>query len=154
MEGLSTNFYKGLRGYWKRKNYQRIDGSSHRRSRRNRVKLGSGEGSNRRKRFWKIKITPKLRFISISSTKRFFIRLRDAYVNMMLGVASSRSLNSGIAGGIGGSIGYKFGKDPIKEYDEKVIMEIYKARLAQGRLANGTNPNAVPVKLATVLESR
>lgn len=68
----------------------------------------------------------------IGSPKKWLIRLRDAYVKMMLNFA-----NSGLGSGYGEPMGYGpgFRKGPIKEYDEKVIVEIYKSLvMAQGQL--------------------
>uniref|UniRef100_A0A5B7C1Q9 Uncharacterized protein n=1 Tax=Davidia involucrata TaxID=16924 RepID=A0A5B7C1Q9_DAVIN len=138
MEGVSTRVYKGLRGYWKRRGYERLNGSGRRR--KNRVELAAVAGSNsnrRRRRFWRIKITPKLRF----SPKKFFIGLRDAYVNMMLRLASSSMINSGGIGGAAGDGIGGFGRGPLKEYDEKVIVEIYKSLvMAQGQLVPRDEP--------------
>ncbi|KAF5201347.1 hypothetical protein FRX31_009066 [Thalictrum thalictroides] len=142
MEGFSVNFYQGIKGYWKRKHYQRIHGSGSRH--KNRVEL-TDLGTKRRKRFWRIKIAPKLKIYNISSTKKFFIRLRDAYVNWMLGVASSRGFSAGLGGGgSGGSLGYGFGKDPVKEYDEKVLVDIYKSLILQGQLVPCSAANSAP----------
>ena len=124
MEGLSASMYKGLRGYWRRRGYEKLNGSGRRR--RARVEL---LGSSRRRRFWRIKTAPKLRRLRGSSPKKLLRWLRDWYVNMMLRLASSRAFTAGVAGGYGGAaydgIG-GFGRGPSKEYDEKVIVEIYK----------------------------
>ncbi|KAF8394623.1 hypothetical protein HHK36_020837 [Tetracentron sinense] len=132
MEGVSANLYKGLKGYWRRKDYERLDGSGLRR--KNKVEHAT-LGSTRRRRFWRIKITPKLRFFHMRSPKKFFLRLRDAYVKMMLGFANSSVFNPGYGGGYGNSVGVGLGRVPLKEYDEKVIVEIYKSfMMAQGQL--------------------
>lgn len=131
MEGVSATMYKSLRGYWKKRGYERLDGSGRKRTKMARVELGS----TRRRRFWKIKITPKLRLFKGTSPKNFFVWLRDAYVKMMMGFANSRVVTSTGYGGthcneIGG-----FTRGPIKEYDEKVIVQIYKSlMMAQGQL--------------------
>ncbi|PIA44281.1 hypothetical protein AQUCO_01700113v1 [Aquilegia coerulea] len=146
MEGFSANVYKGIKGYWKRKHYQRIHRSGSP-CRKSRVEL-TDLSTNRRKRFWRIKITPKLKIFNISSTKKFFIRLRDWYVDLMLGVASSKGLSAGLGGGggSGGSVGYGFGKGPVKEYDEKVLVDIYKSLMLQGKLVPyGTTTSAPAV---------
>ncbi|KAE8009418.1 hypothetical protein FH972_005855 [Carpinus fangiana] len=124
MEGVSASMYKGLRAYWRRRGYEKLNGSGRRR--RARVEL---LGSTRRRRFWRIKTAPKLRRLRGSSPKKLLRWLRDWYVNMMLRLASSRAFTAGVAGGYGGAtydgIG-GFGRGPPKEYDEKVIVEIYK----------------------------
>ncbi|XP_059438837.1 uncharacterized protein LOC132171520 [Corylus avellana] len=124
MEGVSASMYKGLRGYWRRRDYEKLNGSGRRR--RARVELGS----TRRRRFWRIKTAPKLRRLRASSPKKLLRWLRDWYVNMMLRLANSRAFTAGVAGGYGGAtcdaIG-GFARAPSKEYDEKVIVQIYKS---------------------------
>ncbi|KAF7120377.1 hypothetical protein RHSIM_Rhsim13G0007500 [Rhododendron simsii] len=122
MEGLSVSLYKGVKGYWRSRKYERLNGATRRRKFKV-VQLGrAGEGgSNGRRRFWKIKITPKLRF----SPKKFLIGLRDAYVNFMLRIAdASPAFSNGYGGG--GVFDNSFGKGPLKEYDKKMIAQIYK----------------------------
>ncbi|KAH7578288.1 hypothetical protein ACOSP7_000487 [Xanthoceras sorbifolium] len=121
MEGISTTVYKGLRGYWRRRGYERLNGSAVVGRRMNRVQLGT----TRRRRFWRIKIKPKLKVLRMPSPKKFFIWLRDAYVNMMMSFANSRVVNTGYGGAIAGDGISGFGRGPLKEYDEKVIVKIY-----------------------------
>lgn len=122
MEGVSTRVYRGLKGYWRRRGYQKL----------NRVDL-STEGSTRKRKFWKVKLTPKLKLkinFKRFSLKKLLIGLRDAYVNAMLRVASTRGFGGDYGGGIDG-----FGMRRVKEYDEKVLVEIYKSMIiAQGKL--------------------
>ncbi|XP_075498819.1 uncharacterized protein LOC142537143 [Primulina tabacum] len=127
MERVSTNLLYGGRRYWRTKGYMRLNSHSRRkRKMRMRVlKLGSGaaDGSTSCLRFWRIKLRPpvelKLRF----SPKKFILRMRDAYVDMMLRIASTRMIGSG------------FGRLPIKEYDEGMIAEMYRSIVAaQGQL--------------------
>ncbi|TYI00334.1 hypothetical protein ES332_A11G127000v1 [Gossypium tomentosum] len=126
MEGISATMYKNLTGYWRRRGYVKLNGTSG--ARRSRVELGS----SRRKRFWKIRIKAKLR---IRSPKKWLVWLRDAYVKMMLGLANSRMVSSGYGGSIANQGIAAFGKRPVQEYDEKVIVEIYKSLvMAQGQL--------------------
>ncbi|XP_010259720.1 PREDICTED: uncharacterized protein LOC104599049 [Nelumbo nucifera] len=131
MEGVSASLYKGFRGYWKRRKYERLDGAGPRR--KTRVEL-AGAGSNRRRRFWRIRVTPKLRFFHHLSPKKLLIRLRDAYVKMMLGFANSRVFSAGFGGGGAVGAGFGFGRPSLKEYDEKVLIEIYKSLMAQRQL--------------------
>ncbi|XP_068661155.1 uncharacterized protein [Aristolochia californica] len=121
-----------LRGYWRRKSYVRLDGLPGRR-RKSRVEISTVDAS-RRRRFWRIRIAPRLKLFRIASPKRFFLRLRDAYVRMMLSFANSSVFSGGYGYGndVPGRVG--FGKGPLKEYDEKVIVEIYKTLVAQGQL--------------------
>ncbi|XP_027367322.1 uncharacterized protein LOC113873414 [Abrus precatorius] len=142
MEGITATVYKGFKEYWRRKGYQRINGSSSGRRRRNRVELGSTR--TRRGRFWrwKIKLSPKIRIRKIPSPKKMVVWVRDAYVRMMLGLANSRVMTMGSsASGFGGALPGGdtsfggFGRAPPKEYDEKMIIQIYKSILmAHGQL--------------------
>ncbi|KAK1385091.1 Tastin like [Heracleum sosnowskyi] len=127
MEGVSTKVYKGLKGYWRRRGYERISGSERRRN-IPAVELGSG-GSNRRKPFWKVKINRKIKIKCLfASPKKFFTGLRDGYVRMMMRFANSRAVGvSGYGSGFGGQA--CFTTRPIKEYDEKMIVELYKSIL-------------------------
>ena len=129
MEGVSARIFTKMKEYWSRRGYERINGSG--RTRRSwPVELGSvSTTSRRRRRFaWRIKVKPKLKALKMSSPKRFFVWLRDAYVKMMLGFANSRARGTA---GYGDGIGAR----PIKEYDEKMIIEIYKSLvMAQGQL--------------------
>ena len=130
MEGVSTTMYTKMKGYWRRRGYERINGSGW--IRRNQpVQLGSGGSTSRRRRrrfSLRIKIKPKLKILKMSSPKKFFVWLRDAYVKMMLGFANSRAIGTS-------GFGDAFGARPVKEYDEKMIIEIYKSLVvAQGQL--------------------
>ncbi|KAF2325120.1 hypothetical protein GH714_022881 [Hevea brasiliensis] len=121
MEGVSATMYTKLRAYWRRRGYQRLNKSTRRRM--NQIELGS----TRRRRFWRIKIKPKLKIFQIASPKKLFIWLRDTYVRMMLGFANSRLIGAGGYGyGFPDGIA-AFEKGPLKEYDEKLIIEIYKS---------------------------
>lgn len=135
MEGITASAYKGLKEYWERKGYKRINGSGHRR-RTNKVELGATQTGKRRFWRWKIKLSPKIRINRIPSPKKLLTRARDAYVSMMMGLANSRVMTvSGSAGGFGGALstgptgnaGFK--RAPPKEYDEKMIIQIYKSIL-------------------------
>ncbi|CAN4101912.1 unnamed protein product [Withania somnifera] len=124
MEGLSvssTSLYCGLKGYWsssRRRGYERL--------RKNHVEY-------KRLRFWKIKLSPRLKLkvkFRRFSPKRLLMNMRDGYVNMMMKMANTRCMSSGISGFDGG-----FGNRQLKEYDEKVLVEIYKSMIiAQGQL--------------------
>ncbi|KAK8928411.1 hypothetical protein KSP39_PZI017377 [Platanthera zijinensis] len=118
----------GLQGYWRRTAYRRLDGEdgpSRRKVRSSTIELGGG----RRRRFWRIRASPRLRFLRVISPTRILSRIRDAYVRMMLAFASSGALGS--YGGDGMDAFYAL---PIKEYDERMILELYKSVISQGQL--------------------
>ncbi|KAL3333817.1 hypothetical protein AABB24_030531 [Solanum stoloniferum] len=148
--GLSVStpsLYSGLNCYWKRRRrggYERLNGSGCRR--KNRVGLGRG-------RFWKINLKPRLKLSRNCLKlwrfwpKKLLLNMRDAYVNMMMKIANSRCMSSGIGG-----FGSGFGTRQLKEYDEKVLVEIYKSMIiAQGQLVarDGVGVSAGAVKFGT-----
>ncbi|CAL1397537.1 unnamed protein product [Linum trigynum] len=128
MEGISPTVYTKMKRYWRRQGYRRIHGgsSSATSTRIEQVELGGGR--RRRRMTWRIKIKPKLKFLhKLSSPKKFFIWLRDAYVRMMLGFANSAGGGMVGAAGYGGDGVSSFGRRAVKEYDEKMILQIYKS---------------------------
>ncbi|XP_075475766.1 uncharacterized protein LOC142511528 [Primulina tabacum] len=132
MEGVSAAAYNGIRGYWRRKgynSYQRVN--SNRRKRKMRVvELGSAavEGSVRRRRFWRIRLTPRLNLkLRAFSPKKLLFGLRDAYVNMMLKIANTSVISSGFGSSLAENGVAGFGMRPLKEYDDRMILEIYKS---------------------------
>ncbi|KAJ4778902.1 Flagellar biosynthesis protein flhA [Rhynchospora pubera] len=117
----------GMKTYWRKRisNYSRL-----RRQSPPTVVLGSAEerdlaivSAPRRRRFWRI--PRKVRFLRrIGSPKRWLARLRDAYVNLMLRFAHATPLGYGY--GYGGGAEEAFGAQRWKEYDEKMLVQIYK----------------------------
>ncbi|XP_057964312.1 uncharacterized protein LOC131155294 [Malania oleifera] len=132
MEGASATVLRRLRGYWRRKGYERLDGSGRRGQKGRRMDLARLGAPRPRRRSWRIRVVPKLRFLRRCSPGKFLRRLRDAYVKMMLSFANSRILaGTGYGGAVGYGGAYGFGSAPRKEYDDKMIVEIYKVMLAQ-----------------------
>ncbi|KAG7561804.1 hypothetical protein ISN45_Aa05g031750 [Arabidopsis thaliana x Arabidopsis arenosa] len=124
--------------YWRRwRGYEKLDGSSETSSGRRKGKRIKMDPT-RKKRFWRIKIVPKLKILKTASPKKFLVWLRDSYVKMMMRLANSRVVGSSGYGGSG------FGSGQMKEYDEKMLVEIYKSILmaqAQGNLVHRDTPN-------------
>lgn len=136
MEGITASVCRGVKEYWKRRGYERLNGSGRRRI--NRVKLGTSTTRTKGNRLWRwrIKLAPKIRMKKIPSPKKMLLWVRDAYVRMMLGLANSRVMTVSATGSVfGGSLSGSdnsfagFGRDPPKEYDEKMIIQIYKSIL-------------------------
>ncbi|KAA0046671.1 uncharacterized protein E5676_scaffold411G001450 [Cucumis melo var. makuwa] len=134
MEGVSVSVYNGLRRYLRRKSYRKLAASVGRRTET--AQLGAAGGGRRRRRIWRIKISPKLRlFRRMPSLKKLLLWLRDSYVKAMLAFANSRVIGGGSGSGGGDGIWGGAGRSTLKEYDEKMITEIYKSLVvAQGRL--------------------
>ncbi|KAJ8749431.1 hypothetical protein K2173_025475 [Erythroxylum novogranatense] len=138
--------------YFRRKNwYETIHRSGRRRI--SQVQLGTNQ---RKKRPWKIKIKLKLKLRL--KPKKFFGWLRDSYVNMMLGLSRSQVVNSGYCGPVEDGTG-RLGARPIKEYDQKMLIDVYKSMLqergvqmmARNNVATTTRFGPV-VKLAAIAE--
>ncbi|KAK9139253.1 hypothetical protein Scep_008934 [Stephania cephalantha] len=127
MDGVAANSYKGLKSYFRRRDYHRLDGSSGRRRRRSsaRIEVAAMGPSRPKSRFFirfKPKLKLKLRFRFLKrlggSPKKLLVRLRDAYVRMMLSFANSTVFTTGLGGVHGGGGG--FGRDPLKEIAQHV----------------------------------
>ncbi|CAN8280316.1 unnamed protein product [Cochlearia groenlandica] len=140
--------------YWRRwRGYEKLDDTDtnpgHMKDKR--VKIDP----TRKKKLWRIKIVrPKLRIlIKRASPKKLLVWLRDSYVKMMMRLANSRVVGSSGYGGSG------FGSGPLKEYDEKALVEFYKSILmaqAQGNLVHRHTANKLPsqpVDVSSVLSS-
>ncbi|CAL4900229.1 unnamed protein product [Urochloa decumbens] len=142
--------YKGgIKAYWKRRGYDRLDAASaQRRPRLPTAELGGGSGSEpqpeperrRRRRGWRVRRRAGAagrRLLRALSPRRLLARLRDAYVNAMLRLASSAAV-----AGYGAAGPYCTAADPFahprpltRDYDEKALVEIYRAILARGEAA-------------------
>ncbi|KAI6694652.1 hypothetical protein NL676_022362 [Syzygium grande] len=149
MEGASVSAYKGLRGYWRRRSYRRLGGSGSRRRMRV-AELGSTR-RRRRRWSWRIKISPKLSWLRsprkfLLWPKKLLIWLRDGYVKMMLGIADSRVCGAYGGGSVADAGLSGFGRRPPKEYDQRVIVEVYKALMAaQAKAVTRAAPSRLPL---------
>ncbi|CAN6342336.1 unnamed protein product [Urochloa humidicola] len=151
--------YKGgIKAYWKRRGYDRLDAAAaQRRPRLPTAELGGGgsgaepppppdpsssSSSSRRprRRGWRVRRrvgAAGRRLLRALSPRRLLARLRDAYVKAMLRLASSAAV-----AGYGSAGPYCTAADPFarprpitRDYDEKALVEIYRAILAHGEAA-------------------
>lgn len=129
MEGVATTAYSGLKSYWRRKGYRRL---SHPTTTSDNNNLSGNGNDSKRRRFRIPKPRLKLgRFrikFGLGSVRKFFLKIRNAYVNAMLGFASKGMIYGGgygFGGGGGGDGGFG-GKGHLKDYDEMMLIEIYK----------------------------
>ncbi|GJN14150.1 hypothetical protein PR202_gb00935 [Eleusine coracana subsp. coracana] len=146
--------YKGgIKAYWKRRGYDRIDAAdAQRRPRLPTAELGDGRSvpspapapaqPPRRRRGWRVHRPRGLgrRVLRALSPRRLLARLRDAYVNAMLRLASSAAVAGYGAGAPYCTAGDPFAPPPrplVREYqyDEKALVEIYRSILARGEAA-------------------
>jgi len=119
----------------RRGKYVRLDSST----RRRRLRIAKLGGSRKRRRIWKFKLGRKIKMRRWMNPMVYLVKLRDAYVKMMLNLANSRVFSSDLMGGgfgpqyaVGG--GYAFGQRPLKEYDERMLVEIYKTLVIEGEI--------------------
>ncbi|GAA0148803.1 hypothetical protein LIER_08143 [Lithospermum erythrorhizon] len=143
-----------IKGYWNRRGrYEKLTGSSAARRRKS-TRLGvvntptESPSSHHRmrtlmrtlkRRFsWRLNPTRRLKLNKlryICSPKKFLGGLGDAYINFMNKFADSKVITDGIGGGYAGATDDGFATRSMKEYDEKMIIEIYKSIIiAQGQL--------------------
>ncbi|PIA63672.1 hypothetical protein AQUCO_00201191v1 [Aquilegia coerulea] len=137
MEMNSTiAIYGSLKRFWRRRQYQRLDGT-------NKKNMNVARLGGKRKSFWRIRAIPKLKLkLKIVSPIKMLAKLRDAYINMMLGLAGNvGSLNGD---GFFGDKRIPKARKPSSskvskaagEYESKLIFEIYKALKASPEFAS------------------
>ncbi|EHA8587780.1 hypothetical protein COCNU_scaffold003189G000020 [Cocos nucifera] len=139
-EAFPYRFYRGIRLYRRRRKYQRVDGSGSGTGKKavRVTRFGSSRGPNRR--FWR-RIRPIFRIrIKIPSPVRLLARLRDAYVDAMLGLAgkgSALALPNGPEALWAKRIPRRrpVRVDPDSYFGQRFILEIYKSLAASGELA-------------------
>ncbi|GLJ09536.1 hypothetical protein SUGI_0111350 [Cryptomeria japonica] len=118
------NFYESMKRYMQRKKYQKLETFSWRRRR----SLRSFKMGSRKMKSFRVKLSPKLK-LRWFNPKIMLVKLRDAYVNMMLNVANSRILSSETLYPNCNPFGERFSK----EYDKKMLIEIYKSLIIQSQ---------------------
>nr|XP_043611519.1 uncharacterized protein LOC122583155 [Erigeron canadensis] len=112
MGGMRNKVSKGVKGYWPRRGYHRL-----------------ANDEPRSKRSWRIRIPSRLK-IKIRfkfNPSKFIARIHDGYVRMMTRVANSPSVSRGAINGYGIGGRTQFGLRTLKEYDDKIIIEMYKS---------------------------
>ncbi|KAL8214863.1 hypothetical protein R6Q57_004312 [Mikania cordata] len=114
MEDSKMRGFKGVKRYWRRRGYRRLAPANESRSKR-------GKWS------WKLRIPRRLK-IKLKfkfNPKKLIARVHDAYVRMMMRVADLPAVRCGAIAGYGGGGSGEFGMRPMKEYDEKIIIQMY-----------------------------
>ncbi|KAJ9543189.1 hypothetical protein OSB04_022896 [Centaurea solstitialis] len=105
--------------FWRRRRYKRLATAS--------------KGSKRSSWRIRIKLKFKLRYLN---PKRLLIGLHDAYVRMMIRVANSRVVLTGgaVSTGYGVHAMSPFGMAPTKEYDDKMLIQMYNSIIGRSQL--------------------
>ncbi|XWS75508.1 hypothetical protein CRYUN_Cryun01aG0095500 [Craigia yunnanensis] len=133
MELLQKPIPGTLKRYWRRSQYQRLNGEVIKN--KNKVKITRLRGGSRR--FWRIKAKPKVRW-KIASPIKLLTKLKNAYMNMMINLAGNVGyLNTDNT--FGGKRIPKARKVPMvyssNEFEERLVYEIYKALIATRELS-------------------
>ncbi|GLJ09533.1 hypothetical protein SUGI_0111290 [Cryptomeria japonica] len=122
--------YESVKGYIQRKKYQRLDPPMKRRRR-----LRTAKMSGRKRGILRLKLLPRLKFMQFNP-KHLVVKLRDAYVNMMMNLSSRRVFSSELMG----VYGNPFGKRCMKEYDPKMLAEMNELYMNRGRNCSPVSP--------------
>lgn len=135
---MDRTYKRGIKAYWKRRGYYRLDAAAaQRRPPLLTAELGGGapapEGLRRRRRGWRVRRGLGRRLLRALSPRRWLTRIRDAYVSAMLRLASSPAVGYGAGAPYcaGGPEAFARPRQ-LKEYDGKVLVEIYRSILARG----------------------
>ncbi|OWM64412.1 uncharacterized protein LOC116207084 [Punica granatum] len=122
-----------IKRYWRRKKYKRLHAEVAHQKRVQVMRFGRGSS----RRFWKIRIVPKLQW-RIPSPLKLLTRLRNAYVKMMFSLAGNvGSLNTNSV--FGAKRIPKARQAPVvysaDEIENRLVYEIYLALKASRDLA-------------------
>jgi hypothetical protein len=136
----------GIKAYWKHRGYYGLDADAAQpRPPLPIAELGGGvspaqqqqqqEGCRRRRHGWRVRRAGLgRRVLRALSPRRWMVRLRDAYVSAMLRLAASPAVGYGAGAPYCPAETHGAFARPaqLKEYNEKVLVEIYRSALARG----------------------
>ncbi|XP_044467745.1 uncharacterized protein LOC123197487 [Mangifera indica] len=145
MELTAKPFYGSLQRYWRRRRYQRLNGEA---TIRKNVRLARFHGGSSSRRFWRIKLVPKLRLKVVRSVAskpfKLWRILKNGYVGMMINFSGKvgflnnedRFARKGITNTKPGKNGVVYSYD---EVENRVIYELYQVLMATGKLSTVLN---------------
>ncbi|KAL5226604.1 hypothetical protein ABZP36_014869 [Zizania latifolia] len=155
-EAFPIGFTRGIRSYWRSQKYHRVDGAgaAGRGGARHMVRLGDGSGGGGA---WavrlggmfraRVKVAPATTTTVARVPARVLGRIRDAYVDVMLGVAKRNSAAAALSvqGGtealwqkrvpVRRSRGQRQVRQKADELGQRLVMEMYKSVLASRDLS-------------------
>ncbi|KAA8532640.1 hypothetical protein F0562_032544 [Nyssa sinensis] len=82
---LPTAYFGNIKRYWRKRKYRRLDDANKKKQKIKRL-------GNKKRRVWKIRLVPKLRFKVVSPLK-LLAKFHDAYIDMMIGLAASNNVS-------------------------------------------------------------
>ncbi|CAL4948483.1 unnamed protein product [Urochloa decumbens] len=161
-EAFPIRFTKGIRSYWRQREYQRVDGTTGgaaSRGRRRHRLVRLGDGSSGGPRPWAVRIggvfrvqrrggrapapAPAAATTVAKAPMRVLGKIRDAYVDVMLGAAKTRPAAARVLPTAAGALWQK--RVPVRrstttsskaqqqkgdELGQRLVMEMYKSVLA------------------------
>ncbi|KAL5220270.1 hypothetical protein ABZP36_024983 [Zizania latifolia] len=151
-EAFPIGFTRGIRSYWRSRKYQRVDGGAAGRT-RHLVRLGDGSGGGGA---WavrlggmfraRVKAAPATATAVARVPARVLGRIRDAYVDVMLGAAKKSSAAAlSVQGGtealwqkrvpVRRSRGQRQVRQKAEELGQRLVMEMYKSVLSSRDLS-------------------
>ncbi|KAJ6421361.1 hypothetical protein OIU84_028689 [Salix udensis] len=129
MERAPSSFYGSWKRYWRRKRYQRLDGAG--------KKITVARLGGIPRRGWRVKAAPKLRILksNIASPLKLMSKLKNAYINMMLGLAGEVD-GTNVFGNKRVPSGRQVkSTNPSEAFEKRLVYEIYKNLLATRELS-------------------
>ncbi|KAG8077380.1 hypothetical protein GUJ93_ZPchr0007g5075 [Zizania palustris] len=156
-EAFPIGFTRGIRSYWRSRKYQRVDGGAAAGRTRRQVRLGDGGGGGGGGAWAvrlggmfraRVKAAPATTATAVAKVPaRVLGRIRDAYVDVMLGVAKKSSAAAlSVQGGttealwqkrvpVRRSRGQRQVRQKAEELGQRLVMEMYKSVLASRDLS-------------------
>ncbi|KAK1426724.1 hypothetical protein QVD17_15403 [Tagetes erecta] len=116
MVDLTSKVYKGVKRFRRRRGYRRLASTT-------------DELRSKRGRWSWIRLPKRLKIKLRCNPKKLFAKVHDTYVRLMMMVANSTAVRGGaIAGYSAGAEGIcQFVTRPVKEYDQKMVIQMYKS---------------------------
>ncbi|CAL5350225.1 unnamed protein product [Camellia sinensis] len=135
MDTAPATTFQNLKRYLRRRRYQRLDNTTNNK----RMKITRlGSGSKNRRRVWKIRLSPKLRFkVALPSPMKLLAKFHEAYVGMMVRMVGDNDIDL-----FGGKRIPKGRSLPMmvsssdEIVDGKLVLEIYKRLVSSHELSS------------------
>ncbi|ONK54951.1 uncharacterized protein A4U43_UnF9360 [Asparagus officinalis] len=138
MESFPIQFCTGIRSYWRSRRYQKLRNSATGNKTRRVTRLGNGTRSSTRR--FRLRSVFRIRFkFRVFSPLRIIARIRDAYVDSMLGIAGKGAPGLLGSGGPECMLGRRIPKARLVrpepgDFEKRLVLEIYKSVMASREL--------------------
>ncbi|KAB1205614.1 hypothetical protein CJ030_MR7G017786 [Morella rubra] len=135
MEIVPSAYYQSLKRYWRRRRYKRLNGANSNKRKLKIARLGAGTA----RRLWRMRATPKISRNIILSPIKLLAKFHDAYVDVMIRLATGNGGRSNDVGLFGEK---RVAKGPQistvssgEEVDGRLVLEIYKRIVSTREIA-------------------